>query len=67
MKKDQDELKIHGTLLDPKEKKKKTVYLPGSCRFDATDEAVLLAPRAESTHRNLASYVTKKGLWIQSC
>jgi DNA-binding transcriptional regulator YhcF (GntR family) len=53
-----DELKVHGTLLDPKEKKKKTVYLPGSCRFDATDEAVLLSLRAEDPHRNRASYVT---------
>ena len=49
---------MHGTLLDPKEKKKKTVYLPGSCRFDATDEAVLLSLRAEDPHRNRASYVT---------
>ena len=48
-----DELKMYGTLLDPKEKKKKKmVYLPGSCRFDAADEAMLLALRAVDPHRN---------------
>jgi hypothetical protein len=53
-----DELKMHGTLLDPKEKKKKkAVCLPGSCRFDITDQAVLLALRAEDHHQNRASYM----------
>ena len=54
-----DELKMHGTpLVDPKEKTKKTVYLPGSRRFDAAHKAVLLSLRAEDPHRNRASYVT---------
>ena len=53
-----DELKMHGTPLDPKEKTKKTVYLPGSRRFDAAHKAVLLSLRAEDPHRNRASYVT---------
>jgi hypothetical protein len=53
-----DELKMHGTPLDPKKKTKKTVYLPGSRRFDAAHEAVLLSLRAKDPHRNPASYVT---------
>ncbi len=46
-----NELQIHGTLLDPKEKRKmvylSVVYLPGSSHFDAMmAEAVLLALHA---------------------